>query len=70
MTKTLNLALTGMHCESCIKRVTVALQNLQGVQAHSVELGSAQVTFNPDEANEAQVLASIARVGFLANVKG
>jgi copper chaperone len=64
MTKTLNLALTGMHCESCIKRVTVALQNLQ------VELGSAQVTFNPDEANEAQVLASIARVGFLANVKG
>jgi copper chaperone CopZ len=70
MTQTLNLALTGMHCESCIKRVTMALQSLPGVQVHSVELGSAQITFNQDEANEAQVLASIARIGFLANVKG
>lgn len=69
MLQTIDLTLTGMHCESCIKRVTVALQNTPGVHAHTVELGSAQVTFEPNETTTAQILAAVNRIGFLADVK-
>lgn len=69
MPQTINLTITGMHCRSCIKRVTMALQNIPGVHIHMVELGSAQITFEPNQATTAQILDAVSRIGFLAEVK-
>ena len=46
MEKTLNLAIEGMHCGACVRRVTTALQGVEGVTVNAVEVGSAKVSFN------------------------
>ena len=45
MEDTFNLAIEGMHCGACIRRVTSALQGVKGVTVNSVEVGSAKVDF-------------------------
>ncbi len=49
MRDTLTLSIEGMHCEGCVGRVTAALQGIKGVELGSVEVGSANVTFDPDQ---------------------
>jgi copper chaperone len=68
MQTTLKLALTGMHCGACVRRVTTALQSVPGVQVHSVEVGSAQITFNPDQATAPEIIAAVDRIGFPAHI--
>lgn len=68
MNNALNLSLTGMHCGSCVRRVTMALQAVPGVQVESVEVGSARITYNPAEATPEEILASIGRIGFQASI--
>lgn len=68
MNNALNLSLTGMHCGSCVRRVTMALQAIPGVQVESVEVGSARITYNPAEATPEEILASIGRIGFQASI--
>jgi cation transport ATPase len=46
MENTLNLAIEGMHCGACVRRVTTALQGIEGVTVKSVEVGSAKVAFD------------------------
>jgi copper chaperone len=49
MENTLNLAIEDMHCGACVRRVTSALQSVEGVTVNSVEVGSAQVAFDATE---------------------
>ncbi|MEO6983176.1 MAG: heavy metal-associated domain-containing protein [Edaphobacter sp.] len=69
MQSTLRLAITGMHCEACIRRTTAALQGVQGVHVDAVNVGSAQVTFNPDQATAPQILAAVDLIGFPARIE-
>jgi cation transport ATPase len=46
MENTLNLAIEGMHCGACVRRVTTALQGIEGVTVKPVEVGSAKVAFD------------------------
>jgi copper chaperone len=46
MGNTLNLAIEGMHCGACVRRVRSALQGVQGVTVNSIEVGSAKVAFD------------------------
>ena len=62
----LKLALTGMHCGACVRRVTTALQSVPGVEINSVEVGSAQLTFDPAQSSTAEIVAAIDRIGFSA----
>lgn len=68
MNNALNLSLTGMYCGSCVRRVTMALQAVPGVQVESVEVGSARIAYNPAEATPEEILASIGRIGFQASI--
>ena len=64
----LKLSIEGMHCEGCVRRVTTALQGVKGVEVDSVEVGSAQTTFDPDQASVEEILGAVNRIGFSARV--
>jgi copper chaperone len=66
---TLNLAIEGMHCGACVRRVTSALQSVEGVTVNSVEVGSANVAFNGTETSAENITATLDRVGFPARVQ-
>jgi copper chaperone len=69
MKSTLNLAIEGMHCEACVRRVTSALQSVKGVTVNSVEVGSAKVAFDGAETSEQNITATLDRNGFPAHVQ-
>jgi copper chaperone len=69
MNDTLTLSIEGMHCGACVRRVTNALQKVEGVQVNSVEVGSAQVAFNPEEATAEDITAAVNRIGFQAQAR-
>jgi copper chaperone len=62
----LSLAIEGMHCGGCINRVTAALAKVAGVTVEKVEVGSAQVSYDPAAATPAQIADSVNRIGFSA----
>jgi copper chaperone len=68
MKNTLTLSIEGMHCGACVRRVTDALQKVDGVEVDSVEVGSAKLAFNPEETTADQIAAAVNRIGFPANV--
>ena len=69
MQNALNLSVTGMHCGSCVRRVTTALEAIPDVQIQSVEVGSARITFDSDKVLPQEVVASINRIGFQASIQ-
>jgi copper chaperone CopZ len=68
MTRELHLEIQGMHCGACVRRVTNALQNINGVEIESVNVGSADVRLN-DTVSAPDVVAAIERIGFQASPK-
>jgi copper chaperone len=69
MENTLNLAIEGMHCGACVRRVTTALQGVEGVTVKSVEVGSAKVIFDAAETSAQDIAAALDRNGFPARVQ-
>lgn len=57
-----------MHCGACVRRVTSALQGVNGVDIETVTVGSATVRTN-DSATAEDALAAIERIGFHATVE-
>jgi copper chaperone len=68
MEDSIRVAIDGMHCGACVRRVTTALEGLSGVRITSVEIGSANVSINPAYASEAAVIATLGRIGFIAQI--
>lgn len=66
MRETLRLSIEGMHCGGCVRRVTAALEGVKGVEAANVEVGSALMTFDPDQATAEDIQAAVNRIGFAA----
>jgi copper chaperone len=69
MSSKLKLAIEGMHCGACVRRVTSTLEGISGVKVESVEVGSAQLHFNPAEATAEQISATLDGIGFAARVE-
>jgi Cu2+-exporting ATPase/Cu+-exporting ATPase len=63
-TKTLNIA--GMSCNMCVKHVTRALQNVEGVTDVEVQLEPpiARVTYDPQVANLTIFKAAVAEADY------
>lgn len=70
MENTIRLAIEGMHCGACTRRVTSALAGVDGVRVDSVEIGSAQVKFDAAKTSPDQITAAMDRIGFTARVDG
>ena len=63
--KTITLNIKGMHCGGCVKSVTRVLTELDGVQSADVQLeGKANITFDENRANVAQLIEVIEDAGF------
>lgn len=62
------LKITGMSCGHCVKAVERALDHVPGVQARNVQVGSAEVAFDPQQASADRLLDAIREEGYQAEV--
>ncbi|HEX4749044.1 MAG TPA: heavy metal-associated domain-containing protein [Bryobacteraceae bacterium] len=69
MKEELTLAIDGMHCDACVRRVTSALQRVNGVNLDRVQVGSARLSFDPEETSPKEIAEAVDRIGFTATVK-
>jgi len=65
----LRVRIDGMHCGACVRRVTQALQTVQGVDVQEVRIGAACMQVEDALVAEPAVLASIAKAGYSAHVE-
>lgn len=64
----LGLAIDGMHCEACVRRVKRALGKVAGVTIEDVTVGSARVAFDPAATDPEAIAAAVRSQGFEARV--
>lgn len=66
----LDLSITGMTCGSCVRHVTSALVELEGVSGAQVNLqaGRARVSYDPSAATPEQMLAAVEEAGYHASL--
>ena len=64
--KTVNLAITGMTCASCVNTIETALYKENGITEAVVNLTTekARVTFDPKSISEKQIIKTIANTGY------
>ena len=58
----MNIAIEGMHCEACVKRVRMALEKVEGVAVREVSIGSAVIDAAAKQ--QAAALEAIQRAGY------
>ena len=62
----MNIAIEGMHCEACVKRVRMALEKVEGVAVREVSIGSAVV--DGDAKQQTAALEAIQRAGYQPHI--
>ena len=60
----LTLKIDGMSCGHCVMSVQKALRALDGVQVEQVQVGSAQLRFDPATRNVDDILNAIRDAGY------
>ena len=60
----MKVAIEGMHCAACVRRVQQAITAVEGAKAQQVEIGSAVVSVDPKR--EELVLDSVRKAGYPA----
>jgi copper chaperone CopZ len=63
------LHIDGMHCGSCIRRVTQALAAVEGVTVNEVRVGAARFTSIQVPAPVDLAVAALAKAGFSAHME-
>jgi copper chaperone CopZ len=61
------LRIDGMHCGSCVRRVSQALSSAQGLTVKEVRIGAARVESKEQASAVDQAVAALARAGFTAH---
>ncbi|MCU0247302.1 MAG: heavy-metal-associated domain-containing protein [Bryobacter sp.] len=62
--ESLALKIGGMHCGGCVNRVTNALKSVESVEVNKVEIGAAEVAYDPERADRARIAAAVEKIGF------
>jgi copper chaperone CopZ len=62
----IKLAIEGMSCNHCLNAVSRGLSQLAGVRIKSVAIGRADLEFDPEQVNAAQIVAAIDEAGYKA----
>lgn len=65
----IRLSIEGMHCDGCVRRVTNALTEVQGVHVDSVQVGSATVRLDSAAITPEQVARAVDKIGFKAHIE-
>jgi copper chaperone CopZ len=63
----IKLEINGMHCPSCIRRVTHALADTEGIEVNEVRVGAARLTSTRDPAPVDLAIAALAKAGYTAH---
>lgn len=63
------LHIDGMHCGSCVRRVTQALSAMEGMEVKEVNVGSARLNSNQDPPPVDAAIAALARAGYSARLE-
>jgi copper chaperone CopZ len=63
------LRIDGMHCGSCVKRVTQALAAVDGIVVNEVRVGAARFTSSQNPASVDLAVAALAKAGFTAHLE-
>ena len=63
-TKQETIQIEGMSCNHCVSSVTNALTATEGVSVENVEIGKAQVSYNPEQVSQAQLVEVVEDLGF------
>ena len=58
------LQIEGMGCNHCVKAVEGALAEVSGVAVHTVEIGSATVSYDPDTDTQTRINEAIEEAGY------
>ena len=66
--ETVNLDVTGMHCEKCVARVTAALEAIDGVTSVAVSLENNSATVEGHGLDAAALVAAVEAIDFGAAV--
>ena len=62
--KTAQFKIEGMHCQACVRRVTSAIEKVGGVKSSKVDVGSADVEFDPAQTSKEKIAEAVRAVGF------
>jgi copper ion binding protein len=63
----LSIKIDGMSCGHCVARVEKALKKLDGVHVIRVEVGAAEVTYDPAQSPFAKIREAIDDAGYTAH---
>ena len=63
------LHIDGMHCGSCVRRVSQALAATEGVVVNEVRVGAARLTSTQDPPPVDLALAALAKAGYTARLE-
>jgi len=63
------LRIDGMHCGSCVRRVSQALTAVPGVAVNEVRVGAARLTAAEEPAPVDLAIAALAKVGYTAHLE-
>ena len=64
----ITLRIDGMHCGSCVRRVSQALAAVPGVVVNEVRVGSARLTAAEEPAPVNLAIAALAKAGYAAHL--
>lgn len=59
----------GMSCGSCVRHVSETLRRIDGVTVQSVEVGSADVSFDPAKVNPEAIATALTAEGYPATLR-
>ena len=62
------LKIDGMHCGSCVRRVSQALAATEGMVVNEVRLGAERVTSPQEPAPVDVAIAALAKAGYTAHL--
>lgn len=63
------LRIDGMHCGSCVRRVSQALAAMPGVVVNEVRVGAARLTSTEEPAPVESAIAALAKAGYTAHLE-
>ena len=66
--RAVTLRIENMHCGACVRRVSQALERVEGVQVGEVRIGGAHVEA-PDEIAESALIGAVEKAGYPALVE-
>jgi copper chaperone CopZ len=63
------LHIDGMHCGSCVRRVSQALATTEGLKVEEVRIGAARLSAATEPAPVDLAIAALAKAGYTAHVE-